>query len=431
MSVNGAFTSSASGMNAQSRALETIGANVANVATNGYKRTETNFGTLVSRTWSSLVDGDVAPAGSIHSDLGGVRANSYARISEQGMVNSTGGDMDLALLGRGFFIYNTDVGGGGAELYGRDGAFGTGLGPQITVTDPNGSVFTTNETYLVDGNGYYVQGWRANPDGGFPTDAGSLTSIRLDPYAWPLGGQPTTEAELALNLPADLLPGGSDGYAVSVFDSAGVSRSVDLHFTKSAIPGTWDLAINGEAGDVVTFGPPAPLTFDSQGALAGTSQYAVDVVHASGSTSSFILDVGGFTQFAGPLTELDYARDGFPPGELTSVDFDAGGVIHGLFSNGQTRPLYRLGIGNVPNPDGLRMLSGNVFALGEDSGALSVGAAGEDGLAVVNPQSLEGSNVELADEFTRMIMTQRAYSSSATVFKTVDEMLQTAAGLKR
>lgn len=430
MSVNGAFTSSASGMMSQSRALETIGANVANVTTNGYKRTETNFETLVSRTWSSVSGGDRAPAGSIHSDMGGVQAKSYTRVSEQGQVSSTGGEMDLALIGRGFFIYNTEVGGSGAELYGRDGGFGTGVGPQITVTDPDGTTFTTNETYLVDGNGYYVQGWRANPDGTFPTDAGALASIRLDPYAFPLDGQPTTLAELSLNLPADLQPGEVNGYAMDVFDSLGDIRSMELHFAKSA-PNTWDLTMSGEAGDVVNVAPALPLTFDSLGAFSGTPQYTVNIAHAGGSTSNFILDIGEFTQFSGPLMELDYDRDGFPPGELKSVEFDAGGVIHGLFSNGETQALYRLGLGNFPNPDGLRMLSGNVFTLSEDSGALGVGAAGEGGLAVIHPESLELSNVELATEFTRMIMTQRAYSSSATVFKTVDEMLQTAAQLKR
>ncbi len=430
MSVNGAFTASASGMNSQSRALEAIGVNVANVATNGYKRTDVNFETLVSRTWSSLTGGDPAPSGSIHSDMGGVRTKNYARISEQGQIASTGGDMDLALNGRGFFIYNTDIGGGGTELYGRDGGFGTGVGPAITVTDTNGATFTTNETYLVDGNGYFVQGWRANPDGTFPTDAGGLTSIRLDPHAFPLDGQPTTQADLSLNLPADLAVGGMDGYAIDIFDSFGDPRSLELHFAKSA-PNTWDLTMNGEPGDVVNVAPPSPLTFDVLGALASVPQYTVGIAHAGGSASNFVLDISQFTQFAGPLMELDYDRNGFPPGELKSVEFDTGGVIHGTFSNGQVQPLYRLGIGNVPNPDGLRMLSGNVFTLSEDSGALSVGVAGEGGLGAISPGALERSNVELADEFTRMIMTQRAYSSSATVFKTVDEMLQTAVQLKR
>jgi len=430
MSVNAAFTSSASGMNSQSRALEAIGANVANVATTGYKRTDVNFETLVSRTWSSLSGGDLAPSGSIHSDMGGVRANDYSRISEQGQVNSTGGDLDLALAGRGFFIYNTDIGGGGAELYGRDGAFGTGLGNTITVTDLDGNTFTTNETYLVDGNGYYVQGWRANPDGSFPTDAGSLQSIRLDPYAFPLDGQATTQADLSLNLPADLDPGNMEGYAMDIFDSLGETRTVELNFTKSAA-NIWDLSMSGETGDVVNFAPAAPLTFDSLGALAAPSQFAVDIAHAGGSTSNFILDVSEFSQFSEPFLERDLDRDGFPPGTLKSFDFDAEGVIHGFFTNGEVQPLYRLGIANVPNPDGLRMLSGNVFAQSEDSGEVTVGVAGEGGLATVSPESLELSNVELADEFTRMIMTQRAYSSSATVFKTVDEMLQTAAQLKR
>jgi flagellar hook protein FlgE len=416
-------------MNSQSRALEAIGANVANVTTNGYKRSEINFGTLVSRTWSSPGNGEV-PSGSTHSDMGGVRAKTYNRISDQGQVRSTGGGMDLALLGRGLFIYNTEVGGGGAELYGRDGAFGTAVGGQYTATDPDGTTYTSNETYLVDGNGYYVQGWRAAPDGSFSADAGGLSSIRLDPGAFSSAGQPTTRADLSLNLPADLAPGQVNGYAMDVFDSAGDSRSVELRFAKTA-PNTWDLNMTGGSGDTVTFAPAAPLTFDALGALGGPTQYAVNIAHAGGSASNFILDIAGFTQFAGPLMELDYDRDGFPPGQLASVEFDAGGVIHGLFSNGQVQPLYRLGIGNVPNPDGLRMLSGNVFTLSEDSGALTVGVAGEGGLGEVIPESVEQSNVELADEFTRMIMTQRAYSSSATVFKTVDEMLQTAAQLKR
>ncbi len=430
MSVNGAFTSSASGMNSQSRALEAIGANVANVATNGYKRTDINFETLVSRTWSSLGSGDLAPSGSIHSDMGGVRANAYSRISEQGQVNSTGGDMDLALIGRGFFVYNTDVGGGGAELYGRDGAFGTGVGPAITVTDPDGTNFTTNETYLVDGNGYFVQGWRANPDGTFPGDTGGLSSIRLDPYAFPSDGQATSQAELSLNLPATAPVGEVDGFALDIFDSVGDIRTLEMHFTKTAA-NNWDVTMSGESGDAVNFAPSVPLSFNSLGALTSPSQFTVGIAHASGAASNFVLDVGGFTQFSAPLLERDFDRDGFPPGVLKSFDFDADGVIHGMFSNGQVQPLYRLGIANVPNPDGLRMLSGNVFTLGEDSGAVTVGVAGEGGLATINPEALELSNVELADEFTRMIMTQRAYSSSATVFKTVDEMLQTAAQLKR
>ena len=430
MSVNGAFTSSASGMNAQSRALEAIGVNVANVTTNGYKRTDINFETMVSRTWSSLTGGDVAPSGSIHSDMGGVRPNSYSRISEQGQVSGTGGDMDLALNGRGFFVYNTDVGGGGAELYGRDGAFGAGLGDPLTVTNPDGSTFTTNESYLVDGNGYFVQGWRANPDGSFPTDAGSLQSIRLDPYAYPMDGQATTEAALSLNLPAAADVGSVDAFAMDIFDSAGDTRTVELQFTKSDA-NIWDMNINGASGDTVTFAPSTPLTFDALGALTSAPQFTVGIAHAGGSASNFVLDIGEFSQFSEPLTERDFTRDGFPPGELKAVHFDADGFMHGRFSNGQGQSLYRLGIANVPNPDGLRMLSGNVFTLSEESGDVSVGVAGEGGLAAVNPEALELSNVELADEFTRMIMTQRAYSSSATVFKTVDEMLQTASQLKR
>lgn len=130
-----------------------------------------------------------------------------------------------------------------------------------------------------------------------------------------------------------------------------------------------------------------------------------------------------------PLQRYDYARDGYPPGALSGIDFNERGEVIGQFDNGRTRPLYRLALADFANPDGLGQLSRNVYMESEKSGEAVVAEAGEDGLGEVSPHTLERSNVDLAKEFSRMTLTQDAYNSSATAFRTIDEMIEVARDL--
>jgi flagellar hook protein FlgE len=125
----------------------------------------------------------------------------------------------------------------------------------------------------------------------------------------------------------------------------------------------------------------------------------------------------------------DYTRDGYAPAALSGIEFNDRGEVIGRFDNGRTRPLYRLALADFANPDDLGQLSGNVYAESETSGQTTVAGAGESGLGKINPGTLEKSNVDLAQEFGRMILTQNAYNSSATAFRTIDEMTEVARDL--
>jgi flagellar hook protein FlgE len=529
MATYGFFQPSVLGMESHSQALSAISGNIANVNTGGYKRTDVHFETVLSRTFASS-PGTPDAGGSIstQSDIGGVVPKNYARITAQGTIQTTGRELDAAIGGRGMFVLNSELDGSGATVYGRDGRFSVAAGPEITATGPGGDPLTTNEGYLVDKNGYFLQGWPVATDGSYPSGESSLTSIRVDPYSGTDPGVPTRQARLAVNLPANDLAGEVSTDTIDVFDSGGNRKSLRLDFTKAATVNTWGLDIVGGAGDTVTVAPSQtpifatvagqetvftaagdtiavqgagggvpvngffaslspgdvfavtgstgndgsytvgsvsadgssitvdastpvpvdetnaavssfsglgvfaePLVFDATGGLVGPLRYTVSVAHAGGTNSDFTLDVGDFSQFAGDFIPFDYSHDGFPPGNLESVAFDNGGTVLGRFDNGMERQLYKLALADFVNPDGLTALDGNVYALSANSGEATLAGANEGSNGDVFAGAQELSNVDLADEFTRMIMTQHAYNASATAFRTADEMTEEAADLKR
>lgn len=427
MSVYGFFQPSVLGMEAQGHSLSAIANNISNVRTGGFKRTDVQFATVLSETLSSQPGAGPAPAGSSNADFGGVLPNDYARISLQGAVESTDRKLDAAINGSGFFVLNSTRDGGGETLYGRDGRFNL-------VTALDGGGLSVNEGYLVDKNGFYIQGWSPNEDGTFPSDAGGLKSLRCDAMAFGAVGVPTTAGKLALNLPATTEPGGGESYTIDAFDSAGNRQDLRLQFTRDAAVNTWGFDVSAPAGDVVSIdggATAAPMTFGADGYLASPTAYNVSVSHAGGTTSSFTLDVSGFTQFGDTFTPFNYNRDGFAASQLESVEFDPDGQVIGVFESGFAKPIYKLGLADFANPDGLEQRNGNVYAASETSGAAEIGAAGSGGFGSLMPGAHELSNVDLAQEFSRMITTQNAYNASATSFRTADEMTEIARDLKR
>ena len=434
MSVYGFFQPSVLGMEAQSHALNATASNIANMRTGGYKRTDVQFSTVLSNTLSSQpgFDGNAA-SGTSHADFGGVRPNDYQRVSLQGLIETTDRKLDAAIDGHGFFVLNTRLDSSGEPLYGRDGRFagtaiqGTGLS--------NGSAITIDEGYLVDKNGHYLQGWAATAEGTFPASHSALTSLRVDPAAFANVGEPTRGGVLALNLPATAAPGESQTFAIDVFDSTGVRRDLMLRFDRDAIANSWGFNVFGAAGDAISItanGAPAPaLTFSPDGYLATPAAYSVGVTHPGGTTSTFTLDVSGLTQFGDTFSPFSYNRDGFAASELQSVEFDSRGHVVGVFASGMAKPIYKLALGAFGNPDGLDARNGNVYAQSAASGAAQLGSAGTNGLGRIIPAAHELSNVDMAQEFSHMIVTQNAYNASATSFRTVDEMTEVARDLKR
>jgi len=193
MPVYSAFSVPTLGMLSQSSAMNNIGNNIANMTTGGYKRTDTSFSTLVSK---NLFE---------QSDLGGVKPRNQQRIDQQGALHSSASDLDLAINGKGMFIFNTQFS-GGDTVYGRDGAFAMRTVNDISVTGNGGATVTTKDGYLVDKNGYFLQGYTSDPATGLFTSS-TLSPLRVDQYAFSSVGLETTNAALQVNLPASDLPG--------------------------------------------------------------------------------------------------------------------------------------------------------------------------------------------------------------------------------
>ncbi len=414
MSIYGGFTSSMLAMMSQSQAMNTIAMNIANSTTNGYKGSETRFSTVLSEQVSSV------------SDLGGVRPTDYQLISKQGTLTSSSRSLDVGINGNGFFILNSNVDGSGETFLSRNGSFNMVNGDDIQATDENGDTITTKEAYLVDQNGYYVQGWDTDYLGDF-TPGAATTSLRVDPYAFTNEGQATAGARLTLNVPAQENVGDTHIYDIEIFDSAGNAETAVLNFTKTAT-NTWDLSATYNAG--VTTSPVQSLTFNSNGTLASPTSASIAFAFTGG-TATVAFDVSGITQYSGDFVPDRFNQDGFAASAMSKFSFDENGAILGHFGDSTQRPLYRLALGTVSNPNALVMKNGNLFKESSESGQIDVTYAMGGSGTRFSPFSNELSNVDIADEFAKMIMTQNAYNSAATVFRTVDEMTVSARDLKR
>ncbi len=265
------------GMKTQAHALTTIGNNVANVNTGGYKRTDTRFETMISNTLSN------------QSDLGGIKPKDYQRIDTQGYLSASSRDLDLAISGDGFFYVSPEVTVSDEIFFTRNGSFEVGLADAQTsnVTAADGSSITVNNGYLVDRNGYYVLGEAVNyTDGTFTT--GSLEAVRVDEWAFINSNTPTSTATLGLNLPStagkisdhlgtvlSALSGTNNDdletYNIGVVDSNGAKKSAQLNFTKQS-NNVWQVSATTDRNS-----SPQADTINFAGTAEASDTYSVTV----------------------------------------------------------------------------------------------------------------------------------------------------------
>lgn len=442
MSLYGAFAAPSLGMLTQSSAFGTISQNITNMNTGGYKAANTRFTTVLASTFDS------------NSDIGGVRAFRKENVSIQGRLVASTNNLDIAINGSGLFALNSEVGGGGDDLYTRDGAFHLTKNGTDTVT-ANGVTSTVDKAYLTDKNGHFVQGWTPDASGVFTTSS-TPGAIRLDQNAFNSEAAATTTASLAVNLPAIASPGDTKITKASVYDSAGTQRSFELVWTRGTAAQQWDVHVRStadadpdtsvtSASTSPNLSTPQSLTFNSTGGLPSGTTVAMAVNYATDPDLSFTLDIENVTSIGDQFLYFDFQADGRGPGTLKDYKFDAEGQIVGQFTNGTERALYKMPLATFVNPDGLEVIQGNLYAASGDSGSAILRQV-RDPLVTVNtasgnnqerfefaffvPHANELANTNLQNEFTNMIMTQQAYNSAATLFATVNEMTQTAANLK-
>ena len=440
MSIYGAMFSGISSLNANSQAMGIISDNISNLNTIGYKNTEARFSTLVTGNGGSV--NSYAP--------GGLNSQSYQAAERQGLLQASQSSTDIAMSGRGFFVVNTDpVPTNGSFLYTRAGQFSV---------DANG--------FLVNTGGYYLQGWPTLPDGSYdvdqngiadgsvpdPTSLANLTPINVNALAGTV--TPTSNVDLALNLPATALVNDTNTATVQIFDTLGVGHNVALLWTKTvAAPATWSLQVTGmtrtDNGLASVSGATLasfPLTIDTvafngDGTPASFVPVTLNIPAGDWTTaaaaSAITFDLGtvnqadGVTQFASSYSIVSINQDGVTFGRFQAIAMTEDGQVTALFDNGVQRTIYRLPIATFANPAALDSSSGNAWSHTVEAGSLFLNPAGTGAAGVIAPSSLETSTVDLGAEFTNMIITQRAYSASSRIITTADQMLEELVRIKR
>jgi flagellar hook protein FlgE len=433
MSISSSMNASVAGLSANAAQLATISDNIANSSTFGYKRVETDF--------NSMVFGDNEST----YTAGGVYASNIRLIDERGPLVTSSNATDIAILGRGMLPVTTM----------QDATSGN-PSPDLLLTT-TGSFYPDRNGYLTTTSGNVLLGWPANDAGTIPTFPRDTTT-GLEPVqirANQIDGTPTTEVELAANLPATSTVAGATAgpevMSIEYFDNLGKSETLSVTFTPT-VPATgasnqWTMVITDSASAGAVIGEYV-LTFDATQANGGT---LLSVATTTGGaydplTGSFQVNVNGgpmtfgiglpgqsdgMTQLSDDFIPVQTNKNGAPVGSLARVEIDGKGLVYAIYDNGQSKVLYQVPVVDVPNPNGLQANSNQTFTVSVESGPFFLWDAGDGPTGAMQGYAREGSTVDVAAELTQLIQTQRAYSSNAKVIQTVDEMLQETTNLKR
>lgn len=433
MSISSSMNASVAGLSANAAQLATISDNIANSSTYGYKRVETDFHAMV-------IDDNATTYTS-----GGVFTTNIRLIDERGPLVSTSNPTDIAILGGGMLPVTT-----------MEDVISGNPSPELLMT-PTGSFYPNEKGYLTSTSGNVLLGWPADEAGvvgNYPRD----TTVGLEPVqvvANQLEGMPTTEIELAANLPATSTAAGSTAgpeiVTIEYFDNLGKPETLTVTFTPT-VPATgssneWTMVIEDSASGGAVVGEYV-LTFDDTRTAGGTLSSVTTVTGGPYNPTSgafqIAVDSGpidftigvpgqsdGMTQLSDDFTPVRSDKNGSAVGILNNIEIDADGMVYAIYDNGQSKVLYQVPVVDVPNPNGLRSNMNQTFAVDYDSGPFFLWDAGDGPTGEIQGYAREGSTVDVAGELTQLIQTQRAYSSNAKVIQTVDEMLQETTNLKR
>jgi flagellar hook protein FlgE len=406
-----------SGLRNHQTMMDVIGNNIANINTVGFKAGRATFSELYAQTLRSGTQPVNGNGGTNPMQVGlGMTVNSIDTIFSQGNIENTGIFSDLAVQGNGFFVVKKD----GKDVYTRVGTF----------------QFDSTGTLVNAGTGAIVQGKIADAQGNIPSGT-TLQDIKvgLDTMSPAMA---TTKMKFAGNLNSDAAIGATANASVSVFDSLGNQHTVTITFTKTG-PNAWSWGATvpapatTSASGVVTFNGDGTLNSLTGNPLAitpGGGANAMSVIADFGTPSTTIPgNFAGLTQTAGSSTITPREQDGYAAGALTDISIDAAGKVQGTFKNGQVRTLAQIMMAEFNNPGGLIRVGQNCYDISGNSGTAAIITPGT-GSSVVSG-ALEQSNVDLADEFTRMITAQRGFQANARVITTSDEFLQEVVNLKR
>lgn len=440
MSIFDSFNVGVSGLQAQSNNLDIISGNVANATTNGYKAGTVNFADLITN--SNVFD--YSP--------GGVQSSVQQLVDVQGTINDNTTATNVAISGNGLFPVTQSSASGDSLLFTRSGSF---------APDANG--------YLVNGAGYFLQGWPVSSTGTLPSSLTTATLAPVNVSSISEPAEPTTSETVVANLqssqaantapydptnPSENMASGAVtpqfSIPTTIVDSKGVAHTLTTGFLKTG-NNTWAVEVYATPSTDVTTTSPTPagqvasgtVTFNGDGTLASVSSslQSIPVNWTGGATSALAVNWGtAGAQFGTPnATVIGKANglsqnssaysttttaNGFTSGNLNSVSIDANGNVIGTFDNNTTQTFYKIPLAEFRNDDALQSESGNVYAATTDSGDPSLIQAGQVNGPVFVPSALEQSTVDVGTQLTDLIVAQNAYEANSKTITVTDTMLQ-------
>ncbi len=411
--------SGVSGLRSHQTMVDNIGNNIANVNTFGFKSSTIVFQDLLSEVISGAGLPTGAAGGTNPAQVGlGVKVGGVSTSFTQGAAQLTGRSTDLSIQGDGFLMVRNAT---NQQLFTRAGALDfDALGRLV---NPSGDV---------------LQGWTASSTGALNTN------VAVGDIVMPLGQQlqpePTSSVTFGGNLDASAAAGTVVSTSIKVYDQQGKGYDLNVQFTKSATADQWTVGatadINGDGIQDTLAVSGSPLTFNPATGQVSSGAINIDMGLAT-FPSTIAVDTGAandpdaLVQFAGNSGAAALVQDGNELGSLQSFTIGADGVVTGVFSNGRNRPLAQLALATFTNPGGLIKAGDSSFTATVNSGNPQIGAPGGGGRGSIMSATLEMSNVDLAREFTNLIIAQRGYQANSRVITSSDELLQELVNLKR
>ncbi len=423
--MGGTFFVGLTGLNSSALAIKNVGNNLANSNTIGYKATNLFFEELRAATTSGAEGGQ------------GVQPTSTQQVWSQGNIQQSQLATDMAIRGAGFFVVGDNI---SSEFYTRAGNF-----------------FLNSEGKLVTSDGLYVMGYPVDASGNINTNT-TLVPLDLKP-GQVLPAKATELIRFVTNLNAEAREGEQFSTTVKVYDSLGVGHPVTVTFTKTANASEWDWEVTVPADSVASpTSAPDPevlgsgtFTFGADGKLAdpadddgpggernGLLEFtftpasgAADVTLKWDLWSDDDPEKSHLTQFRLPSSTSQSYQDGKGAGTLSEIIVRGDGMIEGIFSNGETANLGQVGMALFTSPQNLVRSGNNLYARTTQSGEPTIGTPGTGGRGNIQGNALELSNVDIAEEFIKLILFQRAYQANSRMITTADQITREAIQLKQ
>ena len=413
------FYTSLSGLQASQSEMSTISHNLANVSTNGFKKSRTDFADVIA----SSVSADptkVVGSGTV------VKANR--QLFTEGNLKSTGSSLDLAISGDGFFTVKTN-----------------GINASTAYT-PNGSFQVDPVShYVVDAQGSALQVYPVDAQGNVTaTGPDGLTNLTLPETS----GVPVATSKVALdvNLSANATPPGTafdrtnassynNSTATTIYDASGNAMTLTNYYVRNSAtsPGganSWSVYsyVGNQQLSVSGSTNPVQLAFNAAGTMtapAGPVSYDAFTSSGGAAAQALSFDLTGTTQAASAFKVEARSQDGKSVGQLAGVTVDESGVVTANFSNGDTRALGKVALASFANPSGLRQMGNSYWSASGISGSATLGSANDNGYGSLMSGTVEGSNVDITEELVALIAAQRNFQANAKALDTASQISET------